>query len=303
MVRGQARETGPEAHSMLWIKKQPDDAQGVAPDTIVPAALSVRFDEGRFRAHMTTLLEAARVDGGAETYVDNLGAKQRLFGELLGEDAIGSLDEAGLESLLEVVFTARRKLHPVVAEMGSGEMVAALRDLLHGRDPLADRMSGFIARLPIRHGEGREARARAARLRRAAHDFAAEALHFLDPVRYPLMARWVWDDSTSSGALREFVDNPDQANQLPLDTRPETFEAARTWIAGEIEAQGVYRDVPLWVDLVEAAAYAHYFRSMTGGVLGSDFSRAGGPEENIKKLLGIDTARRRGKSRIVRSEE
>jgi hypothetical protein len=288
---------------LLWPKKQPDAPTRAAPDVIGPAVLSVRFDEARFRTHMTTLLEAARVDGGIETYVDRLAAKQRLFGTLLGEDAIGTLDEAGMETLLEVVFTARRKLHPVVAEMGIGAVVAALRELLHGREPVADRMTGFVARLPIRDGEGREARGRAARLRRAAHDFAAEALHFLDPDRYPLMARWVWDDSTGSGALREFVDDPDQAHQLPLDTRPETFEAARTWIAGEIEAQGIYRDVPLWVDLVEAAAYAHYFRSMTGGVLGSDFSRAGGPEENIKKLLGIEPGRPGGKSRIVRSHE
>ena len=285
---------------MLWPKRQPDAA---AREVIVPVALAVEFDEERFRVHMTTLLEAARADGGVETYVDNLAGKQRLFGALLREDAIGRLDDAGLEALLEVVAPARRRLHPLVAEMGCGETAVALRDLLHGRAPLAERMSAFVARLPIRDGEGREARGRAARLRRAAHDFAAEALHFLDPVRYPLMTRWVWDESTGSGALREFVTNPDQAHRLPLDTRPETFEAARTWIAGEIEAQGIYRDVALWVDLVQAAAYAHYFRSMTGGVLGSDFSRTGGPEENIKKLLGIEGARRGGKSRVVRSEE
>ncbi len=286
---------------MLWPKQEPDSASLRRRDEIAPAELAVQFDEARFLAHMTTLLEAARADGGIETYVENLAAKQRLFGTLLREEAIGNLDDAGLEALLEVVFTARRKLHPVIAEMGCDETIAALRELLHGREPLAGRMSAFVARLPIRDGEGREARSRAARLRRAAHDFAAEALHFLDPIRYPLMARWVWDDSTSSGALREFVANPDQAHRLPLDTRPETFEAARSWIAGEIEAQGIYRDIPLWVDLVEASAYAHYFRSMTGGVLGSDFSRTGGPEENIRKLLGIETGRRGGRSRVIRS--
>ncbi len=285
---------------MLWLKKPPEAKPGTAPDVIAPAELPVQFDEARFRSHMTVLLEAARGDGGVETYIEGLGSKQRLFGALLAVDVLERLDSAGLDSLLEVVFGARRKLHPVIAEMSPLAMVAALRDLLHGREQVATRMNGFVARLPIRDGEGREARARAARLRRAAHDFAAEALHFLDPIRYPLMARWVWDDATSSGALREFVHNPDQAHRLPLDTRPETFEAARSWIAGEIEAQGIYRDVPLWVDLVEAAAYTHYFRSMTGGVLGSDFGRTGGPEENIKKLLGIDPARRGGKSRLVK---
>jgi hypothetical protein len=286
---------------MLWLRKQPAGVPEALPDTIVPVELPVQFDEARFRSHMTALLEAARVDGGIEVYVDSLGAKQRQFAELLSVDAIGKLDDAGIEALLDAVFTARRKLHPVIAEMGSAAVVEALRDLSYGRGEVSARMRDFVSRLPIRDGEGREARGRAARLRRAAHDFAAEALHFLDPIRYPLMARWVWDDGTSSGALREFVHNPDQANRLPLDTRPETFEAARTWIAGEIEAQGVYRDVPLWVDLVEAAAYTHYFRSMTGGVLGSDFGRAGGPEENIKKLLGIEPRRRGGKTRVVKA--
>lgn len=286
---------------MLWLKKQSVATTDAMPDEIAPAELPVQFDEGRFRGHMTSLLEVARIDGGVEVYLASLGAKQRRFAELLDGDAIDRLDDAGLDALLEMVFTARRKLHPVIAELGRAATVAALRELLQGPDPVAGRMSGFVARLPIRDGEGREARARAARLRRAAHDFAAEMLHFLDPVRYPLMARWVWDDSTSSGALREFVRDPDQAHKLPLDTRPETFEAARSWMAGEIEAQGIYRDVPLWVDLVEAAAYTQYFRSMTGGVLGSDFSRTGGPEENLKKLLGIEPGRRGGKSRVVKA--
>ncbi|MCG6876928.1 MAG: hypothetical protein LJE97_17705 [Betaproteobacteria bacterium] len=285
---------------MLWLRKRRDAAAEAMPDVIAPAELPVQFDEERFRSHMTMLLEVARVDGGVDTYLEALGAKQRLFSEVLAEGAIDALDHAGLEALLEAVFTARRKLQPVIAELGPAATAGALRDLLHGIEPVAARMSGFVARLPIRDGEGREARGRAARLRRAAHDFAAESLHFIDPVRYPLMARWVWDDATSSGALREFVHNPDQVDRLALDNRPETFEAARTWIAGEIEAQGIYRDVPLWVDLVEAAAYTQYFRSMTGGVLGSDFSRTGGPEENLKKLLGIEAGRRGGKSRVVR---
>jgi hypothetical protein len=109
-----------------------------------------------------------------------------------------------------------------------------------------------------------------------------------------------------SGALREFVRGGDAVERLPLDARPETFEAARRWIAAEIEAQGIYRDIPFWVDLVKAAAYAHYFRAMTGGVLGSDFTRTSGPEESVKKLLGIEPERRGGKSRVskgVRSEE
>ena len=267
---------------------------------IEPAALPLAFDDALFRQHMTTLLEAAELDGGIGAYLESLAAKQQLVAGLLGEEAIDALDDARIEALLETVFIARRRLFPVLTEMGGAATAAALRELLYGDAPLAERMRGFVASLPIRDGDGREARARAARLRRGAHDLAAEALHFVDPVRYPLMARWVWDDSTMSGALREFVRGGNAAQTLPLDTRPETFEAARRWIAGEIEAQGIYRDLPYWVDLVKAAAYAHYFRAMTGGVLGSDFSRSGGPEESVRKLLGIEPERRSGKSRVLK---
>ncbi|MCC6608325.1 MAG: hypothetical protein IT515_01440 [Burkholderiales bacterium] len=284
---------------MLWHPKQPERTR--ARDPIEPAALPVAFDEGLLRQHLTTLLEAAQADGGVAVYLESLEAKRRLFGGLLAEDAIEALDEAGIEALLGAVFTARRKLFPVLAEMGAASAAAALRELLYGSAPLGTRMHDFVARLPIRDGEGREARARAARLRRAAHDLAAEVLHFADPVRYPLMARWVWDDATTSGALREFVPGAASTSRLALDARPETFEAARRWIAAGVEAQGIYRDVPFWVDLVQAAAYAHYFRAMTGGVLGSDFTRSGGPEESMKKLLGIEPERRGGKSRVKRS--
>jgi len=286
---------------MLWHKKRPE--RPTERDVIQPAALPVAFDEALCRQHMTTLLEAAQLDGGIAVYLESLGTKQRIFAELLGEEAIGALDDAGIEALLGSIFTARRRLFPVLAELGSAATAAALRELLYGDRPLAARMADFVARLPIREGEGREARSRAARLRRAAHDLAAEALHFVDPVRYPLMARWVWDDSTMSGALREFVRGGEAASGLPLDTRPETFEAARRWIAGEVEAQGIFRDLPFWVDLVKAAAYTHYFRAMTGGVLGADFSRSSGPEESVKKLLGIEPERRGGTTRVMKERE
>lgn len=286
---------------MLWFGKR--EAVHVERDAIAPAALPVEFDPALFRVHMNTLIESARNDGGIESFVANLAEKQRLFAAALVEPSLASLDAERLEALLDVVFTARRRLHPVLGEFGVSATAAAVRDLLYGDGELGGRIDAFVAALPIRGGDGLEARRRAARLQRAAHDFACELLHFRDPLRYPLMTHWVWDDDTMTGALREFARNPDHAQKLPLDTRPETYEGARRWLAGEIEGQGIYRDVPLWIDLVEASAYAHYFRSMTGGVLGSDFERGSRPEEQVRKLLGIDAARRDGKSRVKREDD
>ncbi|MEJ2176003.1 MAG: hypothetical protein P8Y76_14150, partial [bacterium] len=66
-----------------------------------------------------------------------------------------------------------------------------------------------------------------------------------------------------------------------------------------IAAQGIYRDHHWWVDLLLAMAYVEYFRAMTGGTLGSDFMRASNPDEQLRKLLGIDPER--GRSRVKRA--
>jgi hypothetical protein len=107
-------------------------------------------------------------------------------------------------------------------------------------------------------------------------------------VRVPLMARWVWDRATMSGALRELVAGGEAMRDLPLENAPGTYAAACLWVQERIAEQGIFRDVHFWADLVLAAAYGHYFRAMTGGTLGADFERGTHPSEQITGLLGID---------------
>lgn len=271
-----------------------------AGEFITPAVLPVTLDAERFRHHHATLLAAADVDGGIEAYLAALRAKHRLFAEALAMDALAELDLDGVEALLDTVFLARRRLFPTLSAMGRDAVVERIGALVHGTEPLAARVQAFVDAMPLPEGEGRAAKKAAARVRRAAHDFAADLLHFQDPLRYPLLAHWVWDASTLSGALREFVLAGDTQEPAGLDDAPETIEGVRAWLAEQIEALGIYRDLPFWVDLVKAAAYSNYFRAMTGGVLGSDFTRGAGPEEEIKKLLGIDPAPPSGRSRVKR---
>ena len=115
-----------------------------------------------------------------------------------------------------------------------------------------------------------------------ARDFAAELLHFSNPVAHPLATRWTRD------AVREFAGS---------DSVPDAHEA-RDWLLERIAGQGIYRDRHWWADLVLATAYVGYFRAMTGGTLGSDFTRAATPEEQLRKLLGIDAERPGGRSRV-----
>lgn len=273
---------------MLWFTKQRHEPPAPERDLIVPADLPVALDERLFLHHLAALQVSLEASGGIEVCLERLDAKRRLFAELLGEGRHAAVAFPDAERLLGAVFTARRRIHPLLAAAGEAWLRGALQALLEGPGGVRERMERFAAEL-VAAAQGVTGDARlAAKARRAAFDFAAELLHFLDPVRYPLMSRWVWDPATRSGALREFVRERDASGGLALDASPETFEGARVWLKARIAEQGVFRDVHFWIDLVLAQAYVTYLRSVAEGNLGGDFGRGAQPGEQLKKLLGID---------------
>lgn len=257
------------------------------------------LDEQRFEKHFSAFVSLADAGAGLTAYVEGLEAKHRLFAQALAPQRRPHLGLEAVGALLETVFTARRKLFPILERMGDDALRAAIDALLHGAAPAELRVAAFGDALPFAPAEGREARMRDRKLRGAAHDFAAELLHFADPEAQPLMTRWVWDAGTSSGALRELMDVPESASRIALESTAETHRAARDWIVERIAAQGIYRDHHWWADLLLAMAYVDYFRAMTGGTLGSDFMRASNPDEQLRKLLGIEPER--GRSRVKRA--
>jgi hypothetical protein len=284
---------------MLWFGKRPDRAElPVAGDRITAGPLPVALDEGLFKRHFDTLLAIAEQDTGIESYLACLNAKQHRFGSSLSAGAV--LDMAGVEKLLASVFTARRRLYPALEALGATRINALIEHLLRGTAAIPQRLQAFVDAMPGAEGMGRPEIKAAAKVRRAAWDFASELLHYSDPLRYPLMARWVWDAGTQSGAMREFVRGGDAMRDIPFDNSPGLFEAGRRWIAERIAAQGIYRDEPLWINLVLAQAYTTYFRSVAEGSLGGDFGRGVSANEQLKKLLGIDDAPS-GRARVKKS--
>ena len=286
---------------MLWFKKQPDSAvaEGEA-DLIIPAELSVPLDARQFQQRFSALSHIAEEDAGIDAFLASLEAKHKLFFNLLNQEVIEQLTMDGVEALLETVFSARRRVYPTFSAMGIAATTDAIRELLYGKDTLLDRLNHFSEIVEINDAADKETRKIAAKNRRAAFDFGAELLHFNDPIKYPLMTRWVWDQNTVSGALREFIRGNDTLPDVPLGNSPEMFEGARTWLAAQLAEQGLYKDVHYWVDLVQAQAYAEYFRSMAEGMLSADFGRASGPADHIKKFLGIDSPAKEGLSRVRR---
>lgn len=286
---------------MLWFKKQPDSAvpAGEA-DAIVPAALSVALDPGQFQQHFAQLGRQAEEGVELEALLASLRMKSQLFSGLLNAQTLPSLSMDGIEALLETVFSARRRVFPALQALGVEVTRGAIQELLYGNMALAERLQKFSEIVPIDETADKETRKQAAKNRRAAFDFGAEMLHFNNPVKYPLMTRWVWDQNTVSGALREFIRGNDSLPDVPLGNSPEMFEGARAWLAEQIAGQGLYKDVPFWIDLILAQAYSEYFRSMAEGMLSADFGRGITPQEQLKKFLGIDAERRAGQSRVKR---
>lgn len=290
---------------MLWFKKQPAAAAlPVATDQIGPAELPLALDRELFKLYFTRMLATVEQDGGIEAYLASLGAKHHAYAELLERSRVERLTLADLELLLDRVFTARRRIFPALESLGAARATGLVSNLLFGIAPLAERMQGFVDAMPGAAGLGRESLKAATKVRRAAWDFAAEVLHFSDPVKYPLMSRWVWDQGAQSGALREFIRGGDATGEIPFNNTPELFEGGRRWLAERVAEQGIYRDIHFWIDLVLAEAYTMYFRSVTEGSLGADFGRGAPAHEQLKRLLGIDTPRSEGQSRVkrVRSE-
>ena len=286
---------------MLWFRKQPEAALPAVTDQITPAELPVALDRGLFQQHFAKLLENAAQDGGIESYLAALGAKRHAYAALLERSGGGGLTLDDFEFLLDLVFTARRRVFPALGALGAAQVTARVSELLWGNAPLAQRMQGFVDAMPGAAGMDRDSIRAAAKVRRAAWDFAAELVHFGDPEKYPLMSRWVWDQGTQSGALREFIRGSDGAMEIAIANSPESFEGARKWLAERIAEEGVYRDVHFWIDLVQAQAYTTYFRSVTEGGLGADFGRGTPAHEQVKKLLGIDAPRADGRCRVKKT--
>lgn len=286
---------------MLWFKKQPETSvkHGSA-ELIQPGILPLALDAGLFQQHLQNLIkvvEEGEPGLGLEVYIASLAAKHQLFSNALRPETINELRLDDIAILLEAVFSARRRVFASLEKMGEDKAREAIRQLCFGSEPLYERMGSFADALPCADVEVKQA----AKLRRAMFDFGAELLHFRAPVQYPLMTRWVWDQATVSGALREFIRGNDSLTEIPLGSSPEMFEGARAWMAEQIAEQGIFRDVEFWIDLVQAQAYASYFRSMAEGMLSADFGRSAQPGDYIKKFLGIDEARPSGQSRVIKN--
>jgi len=236
---------------------------------------------------LETLVAGTEAQGGIEQWIDALKLKSRMFQQALGDmvDGAGTteLPLDSFKSLCAFMASVRRRVGRYLEQPDYNDMVVALRGLVNGaRDSsTADaRIAGFCSRFP----EDRR--------HRWVRDLAAEVLHNLDPERYPLMCRWVWDRKANTGVIREiwFDDNIDNIT-LGVPDGYATFLVLREELSQYLTDNGVFRDVLWYVDLLCAKIYGDYVAAQGGMYLRADFSAPGDPMEHTRRLLGLDGVR------------
>jgi hypothetical protein len=241
-----------------------------------------------------SLVMRTEEQGGIERYVAALGRKSAAFHAVLGDGRAAQADLSSVRGLCACMATVRRRasryLEPA-AFPALRERIAALLDGAERTDDADSRVGAFRAGFP----DDRE--------HRFVRDLAAEILHHVDPQRYPLMTRWVWDAQRNTGALREIWHGENVDHMvIEVPDRYDTFVVLREELAGWLAGNGVYRDAMAYVDLLLAQVYATYVAEQGGSYLRADFSSHEDPMLHVQRMLGLDGIGADGRTRLKVSD-
>lgn len=189
---------------------------------------------------------------------DDLQRKSEAMRALAGDDPAAMSDD-DLRELLGWVFCTRRKVDRIFALIEPRELATGIADLMGGPGGITTRYERFATLLepfPV-----------------IAADLPGELLHFLEPSRYWLWTRWMWDPDAETGALA-------------LVTTDETDLG--DWGAGRGE---VYLSVGRAVAFVEETGKAAGFTDFGRGLFGTDVFLAAVYGIYLNTVLAMRTTR------------
>ncbi len=239
--------------------------------------LAIRLDlDGEALGHaLSLLLGAAEHHGGIEKIVQALELKAELFADAFASKG-ADLNPDNFLKLCMFMPTVRRRMGEYADGAAFLTLKEAIEELFEDGDTDA-RIVRFQERFP----QGKKFR--------WVRDLAAEILHNTNRELYPLMTRWVWDHRANSGVLREiwFAEDVDNM-QIDVPDRYATFLKLREELSGYLTDNGVFRDVPTYVDLLCAQVYAGYIASQGGAFLKADFASEQDSFLFVLRLLGLD---------------
>jgi hypothetical protein len=247
-----------------------------------PARPVLDLSGPKLRAAFENLVDSAEATGGVERYVGALALKASLFEEVLGDGQVGMLTEQEFYDLAAFITPVRRRIGAWLGRNGIAVMQRRLADLLDGASEAATadlRLRLFVDSFP------------ADREHRWTRDLAAEVLHFTAPERCPLMTRWMWDARVNTGVLREIWHSDGaEVRDIAIADDLATFVTLREELTEFLRGNGVFRDMPLYVDLLCAHIYAGYINDTGGQYLHADFcgGAKGDAMAHTRRLLGLD---------------
>lgn len=240
----------------------------------------------RLKLALESLLQSAEDAGGVESYVAALALKSTMFREALA----GELELKQFRTLCAHMATVRRRVGRYAQPEAFPGVREKIRVLFSGKEDASSadlRIARFCAAFP----EDRE--------HRWVRDLAAELLHYVDPERYPLMTRWVWDARTNTGVLRE-IWHAEDVDSIRIEIADDYAMSLmlREELAQYLASNGFFRDVPWYVDLLMAQVYAGYIGERGGMYLRTDFATPEEPMLHVQRVLGLDGLREDGRSRL-----
>jgi len=219
------------------------------------------------------------VSGGIDRFVLALKLRRGVFVDMLIEQEDGPLTAENFAALCMFMPTVRRRIGPYLQE-GPFELlrdaISALLAEKHDVSTADARIQTFCEAFPQDKAH------------RWVRDLAAEILHAVDPERYPLMCRWVWDTKTNTGVLREIWHEDIDSETLKIGDEYLTFLTLRAELSQFLSNHGIVQEVQAYVDLLCAQVYALYISAQGGSYLRADFSSAEDPMAHVRRLLGLD---------------
>lgn len=211
---------------------------------------------------------------------EEVAQKSATMRAIAGDD-LATLDAPALRELFGWMFCARRHTDKLLAVLDPADLATGIADLVDGADRLParfDRFCDLIAGCP-----------------EVSADLPGELLHFLDPARYWLWARWMWDPDTETGALR--LVTMDEVD-LDGDTRGEVYlrvGRALAFVSETGHAAGFtsfahHGDgrAEFSTDVFLAAVYGVYMHTVLRMRLTNEFTTLVPPlPQLVRRLLGV----------------
>lgn len=206
-----------------------------------------------------------------------LARKQALLAPALTEAALRSANAATVRPILARVFATRRRSDEIITTVGAPILTNEIRELIHGDGSLQGRFTRFDDAL-----SGLDAPIR--------RELAGECLHFADPERHWLWARWMWDPEARTGSLpllmvEDFDFGGEDAGAVYLRVGAATSAVVAT--ADDLGFRRM-RANPFAVDVYLAAIYGIYLYTVTRLRMTQEFNRVIPQLPDLaRRLLGV----------------